>query len=196
MIREFTVFCNLNLISLSARQLFDHFMNCFKMEDFICPTCGARHSCRSHASYKRYLISYESGKTVCYQVSILRVLCTSCGHTHAIIPEIIIPYGSYSILFILTVLRDYYTRSGSIQEICDKYEISISTLYLWIHLFRRHKQLWLGVLQDHIMSSLDFIRCLINFSMRKLSSGLKIFFLSHDFSFLQGTLKTAHSASP
>ncbi|WP_276624136.1 DUF6431 domain-containing protein [Syntrophomonas wolfei] len=68
------------------------------------------------------------------------MICKSCGHTHAILPEVIIPYRSYSILFILTVLRDYYTRSDDIWEIGDKYQIAVSTLYLWIHLFH-----WQGI---------------------------------------------------
>lgn len=196
MIREFTVFCKLNLITYSALQLFEQFMDSFRIEDYVCPTCGAKYTCKLHASYERYLISYEAGEPVYYHVNVLRVICASCRHTHAILPEIIIPYGSYSILFILTVLRDYYTHSGSIREICDKYQISVSTLYRWKRLFHTHKKLWLGLLEDAATQTLDFLDFLTGFSIRKLSEGLKHFFLSHAFSFLQGALETAHSASP
>lgn len=196
MIREFTVFCKLNFIALNARQLFDQFMNNFRIQDCVCPICGALHTCSAHASYERYLISFESGEPVYYHITVPRVICESCGHTHAILPEIIIPYGSYSVLFILTVLRDYYIRSGSIQELCDKYQIAVSTLYLWKHLFQKHKKLWLGVLEDAVTPSLDFLKLLTDFSMRELSFGLKHFFLSYGFSFLQGNSKTACSDSP
>lgn len=196
MIREFTVFCKLNYISLSALQIFEQFLDNFRIEDCVCPTCGAKHSCRPHTSYERYLISYESGEPVYYHVNIPRMICESCGHTHAILPEIIIPYGSYSILFILTVLRDYYISFGSIQEICDKYQIAVSTLYLWKHLFQKHKTLWLGVLEDAAMSGLDFLKFLTDFPMQELSFGLRRFFLSHNFSFLEGASKTARFASP
>ena len=114
-------------------------MDNFRIEDCVCPTCGAKHCCSPHDSYERYLISNQSGKPIYDHVSALRVICESCGHTHAVLPEIIIPYESYSILFILTVLRNYYTRSDSIQEICDKYQIAISTFYRWKHLFHKHK---------------------------------------------------------
>lgn len=196
MIRKFTVFCKLNYISLSALQLFEQFMDNFRIEDCVCPTCGAKHACCPHDSYGRYLISYESGEPVYYHVNVPRVICESCGHTHAILPEIIIPYGSYSILFILIVLRDYYTHSGSIQELCDKYQIAVSTVYLWKLLFQKHKKLWLGVLEGAARKDSDFLDFLMGFSIRGLSQGLKHFFLSYGFSFLQGASKTACSASP
>ena len=115
MIRDITVFCKLNLISLSALQIFEQFQDNFRIKDCVCPISGAKHTCSPHDSYERYLISYESKQTIYYHVSITRVICESCGHTHAILPEVVIPYGSYSILFILTVLRDYYIRSSSVQ---------------------------------------------------------------------------------
>lgn len=195
MIREFTVFCKLNYIKLTALQLFEQFMDNFCIEDCVCPRCGAKHTCCYHDSYERYLISYQTGKPIYDQVEILRVNCGSCGHTHAILPEAIIPHRSYSILFILTVLRNYYTRSSSIRELCDKYQIAVSTFYSWKHLFHRHKKLWLGVLEDAFIQASDFLAFLTRYSW-ELSQGLKHFFLSHDFSFLQGALKTAHSASP
>jgi len=196
MIREFTVFCKLNFIKLSALQLFEQFMDNFRIEDCICPTCGAKYACCPHDFYERYLISYESGSPVYYHVNVPRVICESCGHTHAILPEIIIPYGSYSILFILAALRDYYICSVSIQELCDKYQIAVSTFYRWKHLFHRHKKLWLGVVKDAATQALDFLDFLMDFSIQELSQGLKHFFLSYNFSFLQGVSKTARSASP
>jgi len=96
----------------------------------------------------------------------------------------------------LAVLRDYYICSGSIQELCDKYQIAVSTFYRWKHLFHRHKKLWLGLLEDTIIQASDFLDFLTDFSIQGLSQGLKNFFLSHDFSFLQGASKTARSASP
>lgn len=196
MIREFTVFCKLKYISSSAIQLFEEFMDNFCIEDCVCPTCGAKHTCSPHDSYERNLISYESEKSVCYRVNVLRVICESCGHPHAILPEILIPCSSYNILFILAVLRDYYIHSYKIQELCNKYQIAVSTLYLWKRLFQKHKALWLGLLEDIAIPASDFVDFLMNFSIGVLSQGLKHFFLSHDFSFLQGTPKTAHSASP
>lgn len=196
MIRKFTVFCKLNLISHSALQIFEQFLDNFRIEECVCPICGAKHACSYHDDYERCLIYYESRKTVYSPVNIPRVICESCGHTHAILPEILIPYGSYSILFILTVLRDYYFRSSSVQKLCNQYQIAVSTLYMWKRLFNKHKKLWLGLLEDAATPALNFLDFLMDFSKGVLSQELKHFFLSHDFSFLQGTAKTTRSASP
>jgi Domain of unknown function (DUF6431) len=155
MIRVFTIF--------SAEDLFFAAMMDFSMERLSslvlpCPFCGAKRPTWSHhASYDRYLISYEKGIPTTYTISITRLICSSCGHTHAILPEIIIPYGSYSLIFVLNVLRDYYLPHMTVQTLCDKYQISPSTLYAWKHLFLIHKKLWLGVLEDIYQSSLDFL---------------------------------------
>jgi hypothetical protein len=198
MIRVFTVFCKLNFIKLSAEELFFAAMMDFSMERLSslvlpCPFCGAKRPDWSHhASYDRYLISYEKGSTTTYTISITRLICSSCGHTHAILPEIIIPYGSYSLIFVLNVLRDYYLSHRTVQALCDKYEISPSTLYAWKRLFLIHKRLWLGVLDDIYQSSLDFLSSL---PALNISSNLGLFFEGHANSFLQGVSKTAPFSS-
>jgi hypothetical protein len=63
-------------------------------------------------------------------------------------------------------------------------------------LFNKHKKLWLGLLEDAATPASDFLNLLMDFSKGVLSQGLNYFFLSQDFSFLQGTAKTARSASP
>ena len=193
MIRAFTIFCKLNLIKLSAEQLFLQSMQKFSFQDLRCPHCGAKHpQWDYYASYERCLISFEHNESVCYVITITRLICPSCNHTHAILPDILIPHGSYSLLFILNLLRDYFTGSLTVQELCDRYQISVSTLYAWKRLFYIHKKLWLGVLDDSMTSALDFLSEILspNDSIR-----LDVFFLSNAFSFLQGVSKTAHSGS-
>ncbi|WP_279233234.1 DUF6431 domain-containing protein [Desulfallas thermosapovorans] len=120
------------------------------------------------------------------------MVCSSCGHTHAILPEIIIPYSSYSLIFILTVLRDYYLFHMTVQALCNKYMIATSTLYAWKRLFQIHKKLWLGILEDAATSSLTFLSTL---PTANTSDDLAAFFQSHAQSFLQGVTKTAHFSS-
>lgn len=158
-----------------------------------CPFCGAKHpKWTIHGVYSRYLISFEKGAPITYTISVSRLLCSSCGHTHAILPEIIIPYGSYSLIFVLTVLRDYYLSHITVHMLCEKYQISPSTLYAWKRLFLIHKQLWLGVLQNISQSSLDFLS---SFPSHYTSAALELFFLNHASSFLQGVSKTTAFSS-
>ena len=194
MIRVFTIFCKLNLEKLYAKALFSAAMQEFskdKLSSLVlpCPFCKAKHPNWSyHASYKRYLISFEKGLTIVHEISITRLICSSCKHTHAILPEIIIPYGSYSLIFILNVLQDYYLFHMTISTLCDKYQISPSTLYAWKHLFIIHKKLWLGFLEDITQDPLVFLSSLPSISS---SLDLEIFFKTHAQSFLQGVSKTA-----
>lgn len=197
MIRVFDLFCKLNLINLSAREAFLRAMLAFNVHDHPCPFCSCAHpDWQEHASYERYLISFEHGHSVTYVIIIFRYRCPSCGHTHAILPEHLIPYSSYSLPFILAVLRDYYTRPVTIEKLCSEYDISVSTLYAWHSLFLIHKKLWLGLLEDYISSPDTFLSSLIPIPSKHFLSS---FFASMRYSFLQSghySFLTARSSPP
>lgn len=153
-----------------------------------CPKCGAKHPIWTyHGAYSRYLISYQNG-IVTDTIDITRITCSSCKGTHAILPEIIVPFSSYSLLFILQVLKGYFMSKESVQSLCERYQISISTLYEWKSLFLIHKKLWLGILEDIYQDSLDF---LLSFPRMNTSDRLHDFFSKNNISFLQGITKTA-----
>jgi hypothetical protein len=195
MIRAFTVFCKLNFIELSALEMFTEAMRDFskdKLPKLVlpCPSCGAKHPLWTEfASYERDLISFEKGLPITYKITVSRIICSSCGHTHAILPEITIPYSSYSLIFVLTVLRDHYLSHLTVQALCDKYMIATSTLYAWKRLFQIHKRLWLGILEDAATSPNNFLSSLPS---PTTSDDLAIFFQRHAQSFLQGVTKTAY----
>lgn len=114
----------------------------------VCPACGSKGNCIPHAGYKRSLINFEGGKVVYGCVKIKRVRCASCGHTHAILPDYIIPYTTYNLLFILRVLCAHFLGSETVEQLCRRFSISSSMLYQWKALFLAHKEIWLGVLED------------------------------------------------
>lgn len=197
MIRLFTVFCKLNFKTLSVKDLFLQAMEEFSPDKLPsvklpCPFCGAKHpDWAYHDSYPRYLISYENGAPVTYTIDITRVICSSCQHTHAILPEMIIPHSSYSLIFVLSVLKDYFSRLP-VKTLCEKYQIGLSTLYAWKQLFLQHKKLWLGILEDLCTDPLAFLSSL---PPVHTSRDLWLFFLNQGYSFLQGVTKTAHCNS-
>jgi len=184
MIRLFNIFCKLNLIiTKTAKVLFDEAVASFNIADFPCPSCGSRHPGWSlFDDYERNLISYADGKHINEIVTVLRYLCSSCGHTHAIIPEIAIPYSVYSIFFVLAVLRDRFINKMTIDSICQKYIISARTFYRWKKLYEQNKQLWLGVLDDISTDSDNFFE---KHPSPKTSNFLYEFWLRHGLSFLQ-----------
>lgn len=190
MIRNFTILCKLNSIIKSDLLLFHEAIASFSIGSSFCPCCGAKGCLFSHASYARDLITIEHGKVCYHSITIPRVICSSCGHTHAILPDVLIPYGSYSLRFILTVLRAFFLRKETIDSLCSRYQLSRSTLYSWRNLFFLHKRLWLGYLIDLSTSSLEFLDMLFT----KLY--LEDFFLKTTISFLQSVSKTANFHLP
>lgn len=195
MIRLFIVFCKQNFKNLSAKHLFLSAMEDYSIEKipFLklpCPNCNAKHPTWAyHDSYERCLISYQNKTIINDTINISRIICSSCNVTHSILPEIIIPYRSYSLLFVLSALNDYFMGCLTVAALCDKYQISASTLYEWKHLFNTHKKLWLGILEDIYQESLDFLSLVLN---TNASDKLQAFFSNNKISFLEGSSITAH----
>lgn len=159
-------------------------MKRFKPERETCPICGCTGMCHVHDYYDRRLVDFRSGSVMVSHVCILRVICDSCHHAHAILPDVIVPYSAYSILFLLQVLAAFfYRQDASVDSICDKYGISPSQLYKWLGLWKTHKSEWLGALKDLETSDLSFMEHLR--SLESYSSFAQKFTRRFSFSFLQ-----------
>lgn len=187
MIREYEIFFK----SFSKNKLksdidiFNESMEVFDLFRLKCPNCKANGKCGQFSEYSRMMVSFEENTVTTHYLTISRVKCASCKHTHSVLPSILIPYSTYSLVFILTVLHTYYQKKLAICQICELYEISHSTLYVWIGLLKRHKTLWMGVLKDLEMTVLDFI-CEL-FDLERLEQKLQVFYISNGRSFLQKT---------
>ena len=183
MIRGFSLLCKINFNHYSTLALFYHCMRMIDIRNCPCPKCGTRHpDWDEHATYIRYLIGFEKGDVVCDSVEITRFKCPSCGTTHGILPEFVIPFKSHSLFFVLAVMKDYF-MGLKIADISAKYEISVSTLYAWKDLFLKHKRMWLGVLEDTLTSTEQFLTFLRNGGLKRR---LHEFFAATNRSFFQG----------
>ncbi len=103
-----------------------------------CPfsICGAKGNYYGCGSYTRSLICYTDGHVERHEITIDRVECVSCEHSHAILPPVIIPYSPFSFHFVISLLYDFITHKYlTVKELCLKYDISISTLYRIYHRF-------------------------------------------------------------
>lgn len=157
-------------------------MSSYRPELDTCPFCGASHNCSFHASYERNLIDFISGRPVYHRICVHRVICSNCGHTHAILPDMIIPYSTYGIFFILRVVAEYLLHSGSVESICSRFSITHSMLYRWYRLYLEHMELWLGMLDARETSALHFLKEIVSSEYASFS---RDFILSTSFSFLQ-----------
>lgn len=190
MIRVFYAFGKSKFNKMSDLSLFHEACATFSLGDFICPKCGRKHDASFIQPYGRYLITLENNLVVTHRIRVQQVRCSSCDSIHAILPDCLVPHSSYSLSFILTVLKDYFLGALTIESLCSKFSIAISTLYAWIKLFYLHKRLWLGLLRDHEISSMDFLNLLLSSDFSSIS-----FFSLTAFSFMQGAFTTPYNSS-
>lgn len=83
-------------------------------------------------SYERNYITFQNNTVIENTVFIPVVYCASCRHYHAVLPYLFIsPRCQYSIPFILCVIFDKQYSHLTVEQISEKYCISISTIYRW-----------------------------------------------------------------
>ena len=159
MIRKNSLFCKLIRIKTSSKFIFDSYMAVFQPELETCPVCKSCGNCHVHAYYDRSVIDFRNGRKVTDSLCVLRLICDSCHHTHALLPDILIPYASYSLMFILRILRECFLGRSTMEHLCDRFSITPVQLHKWLKLWNKHKQQWLGILEDSYSSfSMSFIR--------------------------------------
>jgi transposase-like protein len=193
MIRFFTTLCKSLLENLTDVAIFNEATDLFRHYNEKCPRCGASWKLSPHGGYSRNLVSCKDGMTVEFRVSPRRFKCASCGATHALLPDILIPYSPYSLRFKLAVLTAYFQRDMTVEAICKCFGIAVSTLYSWKKRLLEHKDLLLGMLESQKESAIACLRNLYGDS--RLSDHLRNFFHMHAFSFMQGRPQQRHGAA-
>lgn len=183
MIRKNLLFCKILRIKTSSKSLFDTYMSHFNPDQETCPVCGSSGNCRIHAYYGRHITDFISGKSVMADICVLRVLCGSCRRSHAILPDVIIPYSGYSLFFVLRMLGEYFSGLFHVEELCERFGVSQNQLYQWISLWHIHKQEWLGVLADAQVSDWSFLKTLLSYN--SYSSFSMDYAIQCDKSFMQ-----------
>ncbi len=157
MIRKNSLFFKLLKIKISSKSFFQQFMTLFRPGPETCPVCESAGNLHIHSYYKRNLFDFMDGRVVRHEITVTRIQCDGCGSTHAVLPDFIIPYCSYSLFFILRVLGSYFLHLCSVEKLCEKFFITLKQLYRWISLFRSHKELWLGFLENLEVSDRAFL---------------------------------------
>lgn len=161
----------LNPITVQELQLFiDYFLSSpdspfHSHNNNICKYPNIRYA----LSYTRSYIIFKDGKIIDDILDIPVFYCDNCKHYHAFLPHhFILPYSQYSIPFILCVLYDKKYTDMTVNQIVDKYQIAVSTLYRWIkrynhyltyyqHLRNKYRDELLKSLINHYSEILDDI---------------------------------------
>jgi hypothetical protein len=190
MIRKNLLNFKIDLKKISSLvSLMESFMKKFNPEKERCPFCNAIGQCRLYASYERHIVAFIGGKVISSVIKIYRVRCT-CGHTHAILPDFIVPYRQYSLPFILLVLKSWFTHSMTLEEILETYGVSHKVLKQWKDIYGKHKDLWLGIVRSSRFSALGFLEQLLD--LDPFSGFTDGFFQKTLYSFLQSHANPAN----
>ena len=100
-------------------------------------------------TYTRNIVSFESGTLYIFSVKILRVRRQGdmSHRTFSLRPDLLFPHSPYSIKFILSVIYHYhFTRNCCIPDFINRWQISRSTLYSWLALFKSMASKWFAAL--------------------------------------------------
>ena len=103
-----------------------------------CPACNAVGKFKPYGSYKRYALYFEGGKVVCSLMVIKRVMCTSCGTTHAVMPGDIIPYKAITLFVLIYILVSFYLKKDPVQKISTTLSFSVQYIYSCLKKFILH----------------------------------------------------------
>ena len=194
MIRLFTALCKSLLDNISEEQAFLAATDEFSSYGTSCPVCGAAGKLSDYGNYERNHVTITDGIVVEGRAKPRRVKCESCEVSHALLPDTLIPYSPYTLVFKLSVLIAYFERDVTVVKICERFAIAISTLYEWKKLMAAHKDFMLGVLISRRTPVPTFLRGLLGSA--NVSETLHRFFHKYGFSFMQRASELATRSVP
>ena len=150
---------------LNLLEYTENLLELYNPDSHHCERCGKKiWSSGKVSSYSRGFIWPCNGKPGTDTIQIPIHLCEKCGksadgsgnrdgnYMHAILPQVLIPFSAYTLPFVFTVLREYACpkRSCTVVQLCEHWQIAVSTLYSWIRRYKDQYDAW--------ADSLDSIR--------------------------------------
>lgn len=97
-----------------------------------CPCCYAKNQLIKYGTYQRNISILVDENIENYRVSVQRIMCKSCGHTHALLPNFVVPYKIMALFSITQIVQ-----KATISSVCKLSEIinlSITMIYTYIAL--------------------------------------------------------------
>lgn len=137
---------------------------------FECPSCHAKHAFHRHGTYNRHLLTLNNQSLDENAMDILRIKCSSCGHTHAILPIDVIPFHIYATTCILTICSKFYIEEKSILTISNESNISYQLIYKFLNIFN----LFLNHIQ-HLLRQLEILKYSEQVSCQKVMLTLSLY---------------------
>ena len=141
-------------------ELYTHTISEMDLFQIECNWCHRHGHCIRYGFYDRaYIIRPDNLND---RIDIQRVLCKACHKTHGILPEVIVPYAQFSIVFMFLVLYQYFLGEKTVEAICAEFNIAPHTLFQWKKVFLQQKDIFLGVLESGKYTAIEALSWIKN----------------------------------
>lgn len=125
-------------------------------------TCGAIGCFKIHGHYDRFVCFSIA---VCIIISVIRVRCTSCERTHAVLPDFIIPRRSYANPVVCNVVSNFFNTEPTfpqLLEIAEEKDLHVEYISYLHKFFKKYHEIRIEVFkasyEDTILASHEFNR--------------------------------------
>ena len=96
----------------------------------ICPCCHAKNKLIKYGKYERNISILVDDNVENYRVSVQRVICNSCNHTHSLLPNFIVPYKIMSLFSIAKIVQR--ASISSAYKLAEVINLSIQMIYTYM----------------------------------------------------------------
>ena len=96
----------------------------------VCPYCHAKGKLIKYGTYERNVSILIDNEVENYRVSIQRVICTSCNHTHALLSSFTVPYKIMAIFSIAQIVKK--ATISSAYKLAETINLSVQMIYSYI----------------------------------------------------------------
>lgn len=132
---------------------YDRFIDQLDLNSLSCPAEGCGHHDFVRHGYYERTIKFKSGSV---RLRILRVKCRSCGSTHAILLDCMVPYSQLSLDIQTSIISCAHIEDFK-EDLDSNLDLNESSFYYVRHQFRKH---WKERLRSvGIALSIDLVRC-------------------------------------
>lgn len=126
---------HLKLHNSINQKTYDQVIDNLQICTLQCPSCKHHGSFKKHGYYRRYI----KANGECIELTILRLICSECGHTHAILIDAIVPYSQYLLVDQFDVITSIDDRAKLCEIMDDNYYIDDSIIY---RIRKRYEKYW------------------------------------------------------
>lgn len=96
----------------------------------VCPCCHAKNKLIKYGKYERNISILVTDTIENYRVSVQRVICNSCNHTHALLPNFIVPYKIMALFSIAKIVQR--ASISSAYKLSEAINLSVQMIYTYM----------------------------------------------------------------